>query len=188
MLILLNGPPRSGKDTAGQWLSKWLGLPLVKLTAPLDRAIAAFFQISPQRWAYLREEGKDQPAPELFGYTPRQVLISLGEHWAKPLLGQDVFGQLAPKYGIITDVGFRPEAEALVQPDHTFLVRIHRPGCTFANDSRSYIDLSDLNVPTYDLNNSSTLEAYQQAVYNLSTQLLHHLAPTSAPYRRSHIT
>jgi len=171
MLILLNGPPRSGKDTAGRWLSQWLNLPLVKLTAPLDRAVVAFFNLDPQRWAYLREEGKDCPAPELQGLTPRQVLIALGERWAKPLFGQDIFGRLAPKWGVVTDLGFRAEAEALVQPGRTFLVRVYRPGCSFANDSRSYVDLSDLGVPTYHLENKGTLEAYRQQVLNLSLQL-----------------
>lgn len=179
MLILLNGPPRSGKDTAGRILHGVLGYPLHKFTEPMDRALPSFFGIIPERWAYLREHAKDKSCPELGGRLPREVLISFSETWAKPLFGRDIFGQLMRRTlqgqpAILTDCGFRREVECVVPdypPEEVLLLRTQRPGCTFSKDSRAYITLADLGVQEIDLENNGTLEEFSAQIHRLALSI-----------------
>jgi hypothetical protein len=179
MLILLNGPPRSGKDTAGRILHEVLGYPLHKFTEPMDRALPAFVGITPERWAFLREHAKDKACEELGGLLPREVLISFSETWAKPLFGRDIFGQLMRRSlqaqpAILTDCGFRREVECVVPdypPEEVLLLRLHRPGCTFSKDSRAYITLADLGVRELDLENHGTLAAFDEQIRRLALDI-----------------
>jgi hypothetical protein len=164
-VVLFNGPPRSGKDTYAQHLvNTWNKKALsnqpeyravhYKMVSPADEAIKMLFSISNERHRRLREEMKDDPVPELFGYSYRETLISYIEGYLKPRYGQEVFGLLAenkllsmPEHQIvvISDIGFEPALNYLTQ--HTFrqesclLIRLHREGHTFStrNDSRSYV-------------------------------------------------
>lgn len=170
-LIVLNGPPRSGKDTIAKMLSDYHGATILKFTAPMDRAIPAFFGIDPQRWVALREDHKDHPAPEFNGLTPREVLISFSEEWAKRLFGRDIFGKLAAeealRHGsrvVFSDGGFAREVTALRKKvPETFVVQVKRPGQCFENDSRQYLD-----NPDFVIDNNGSLLHLQNQVHQLA--------------------
>ena len=172
-IILLNGPPRAGKDYAGAALLEHLpaGTPILKFaqelkerTHALYRLVDAFGNLCPHDHF---EDRKDTPLVEFEGLTPRAAYIAVSERLIKPLHGERIFGewlarridQLEVGTVVITDSGFVPEAEVLVEKfgaENCLLARIHREGYTFAGDSRSYLDLSHLNVQCTDINNDGT--------------------------------
>lgn len=173
-VIFFNGPPRSGKDTAVNYLAGTRLWGSFKMSQPLKDAARAFFDISPHGVKSL-EAIKDEPLPELFDDSYRKVQISLSEDWAKPRYGADVFGKLAARrvshilspVALCSDSGFAEEAEPILRQigrKNALLVRLHRSGHTFTGDSRSYITLPD--VVTVDLQNHTSMRMFQQ---NLDT-------------------
>jgi len=182
-VIFLNGPPRCGKDTAGVIIEKAVHKSRVfKLAFGLKIGTHALFAglrgpNAPQaamargfNWAGMYEDVKGVPSPFFYGKTPREAYIAVSELLCKPLLGQDFFGRLVAEVieadpdcplWAITDSGFAHEAEPIIRAvgrENCTLVRVHRDGCTFAGDSRSYIDL---DVPTkLDLNNNGTISEF----------------------------
>lgn len=170
-LVLLNGPPRCGKDTAAAYLGRRArGLVARRgMADPLKVACHAahgLYDIEGRPLPYNAFESvKDNPRPEFYGRTPRACYIAHSEAYLKPLHGAGIFGHLflrgliesnhAPVVAV-PDAGFAPEtapAIGAIGPERVLLVRIHadRRGCSFAGDSRGYIELPD--VVTYDLDN-----------------------------------
>jgi len=111
------------------------------------------------------EAYKDTPLPEFYGLTPRQAYIIHSEVYTKPQHGKDAFGRFwleeAQKhpdvpYWLISDSGFAEEAVPVVEAHgrvFCLLFRLHREGCSFRSDSRSYISLP---VGTLDIRNDET--------------------------------
>jgi len=159
-IIFLNGPAGSGKDSIGNFLVPKLNkASIYKFATPIKKAVAAMFNLSPEEYQFYFEtpEGKNNPSPRFFNKTPRQWLISFSEDFAKVHGGTAVFGKLmannlTPAFRnnmvnnvVITDSGFKPEADALIDVFRDecefFLIRIHRNGFKFDGDSRGYIYL-----------------------------------------------
>jgi hypothetical protein len=182
-IILINGSARSGKDSLANAFAKFtheIGLKseVVKFAGPLKEMVHRAFGL-PERHDS-QEAVKDQRLPLLFGETPRNLYIGFSELLMKPLFGDAVFGQMlvneivtleevskvdkepGADFYLVSDSGFTPEAKAIV--DHfgvynVMLVRLHRPGYTFAGDSRGYIELPGVKTKDYDLGpNLSELE------------------------------
>lgn len=110
--------------------------------------------------------------PERLGSGPsvRAAMIAFSEQYMKPLFGNDVFGRLCfarcveqtafYQHFVIDDSGFFEEAHHIISrvgADNCHLVRLHRPGCNFAGDSRGHIALP--GVQTLDLHNNSSPSA-----------------------------
>lgn len=177
-VVFLNGPPRSGKDTAGQILADiHPNAYTIKLAGALKVGTHALFRalhwdLDEAKVANVMqpdalEHVKEVPMPWFFDKTPREAYIAVSELLCKPLFGQEFFGNIVADQirrhsevglWIITDSGFEPEARPIIHQvgkDNCTLVRLHRDGCTFAGDSRSYIDLDVANK--FDLKNNGTL-------------------------------
>lgn len=169
-VVFLNGPPRCGKDMLAAELTPYITFSRAKAAAPLKRAFGAFLDLDMQGI----EEHKETKSPLLQRAgsierdTIRQALISLSEDWAKVRYGEDFFGRLlardiatsTAKLTIITDSGFEPEVAAIVRRigwRNCLLIRVHRDGCTFAEDSRSHITLKE--IVQHDLYNNGTKHA-----------------------------
>jgi hypothetical protein len=183
-LILFNGPRHCGKDTAALYCVKKYGAHHFKISRPLKAAIKSIFNLDEGTVDYL-ETIKTQPTPLLFGKSYVDLQISLSEDWFKQLYGPDVFGHLAVRdlashmvldelaevnncLYVCSDSGFAAEASPLVDlfgPENCLLVRVSRPGKTFAGDSRSYIELE--GVPTVALSNDGSQGYYREAIENL---------------------
>lgn len=115
------------------------------------------------------------------GVSPRQALIHVSENLIKPVHGNDFFGkQLAntinlskEEYFFIPDSGFIDELRPLVEAGHeVYVVRIHRDGCTFQNDSRSYMTdelLAEFGLKGIDLYNNGTLEDLKDGLLGIAT-------------------
>lgn len=181
-VVLLNGPPRAGKDTlAAKLVTKFhtanvngRHAAVAKFAAPLKTAAAAIYCFNNQaEFAHFDSaEEKDKPSDVFLGKTCREVQIGISEVYAKPFHGETVFGQMLVNrlkaearevlgFGeeaifFVSDSGFRPEAEEIVKAfgaENVLLVRILREGFTYEGDSRGYINLDDLDVETLEVTN-----------------------------------
>jgi hypothetical protein len=171
-VIFVNGPPRSGKDHAGMqlmWRDDLKDATLQKFAKELkERTHALYKLLDPNgkpKVHYAYEGVKDDPLQQFHGLTPRQAYISVSENWMKPTHGAGILGTWLIEnmqycrddaVHIITDSGFAEEAQTVVDhygAENCFLVRVHRKGYDFSNDSRSYIDL---DVKTHDIINDGT--------------------------------
>lgn len=167
-IILLNGPPRAGKDTLGEmYKNKEYFTKVEKFAGPIKAAATAIYCGGNRGLfdSYDTPALKDTPQPIFMGKTCREVQIAISENFLKPYHGQDIFGRLMVErlklvdpitVVVITDSGFMEEAESLVKQfgvDKVFLVRLHRDGYDFSNDSRNYINLDHLGVPSIDITN-----------------------------------
>lgn len=194
LFFLLNGPPRSGKDTAAVWLEKRYDGKLLKFAEPIKRAVTAIYHGGDRAEfdKYDTAELKDTPQEVYFGKTCRQVQIGVSEAFLKPFHGDQrifgnilarqverIHGRLASGPYFISDSGFRPEAEVLVDKygaKNIILFRIFRDGFTFGQvtDSRNYITLRDLGVREFDIQNPND---NMQAFYGALDNILEHCIP-----------
>jgi len=167
-IVLINGAPRSGKDSAGAMMQKELPgrWEIMKFSAGLKERCHAAYGMQAAYDAF--EEVKEQKLDCFLGLSPREAYIHFSETWMKPVHGEKVFGLLMAqqldylvdmypeiKGFVMTDSGFRSESEVMVEKygaDAVTVIRLHRPGYNFEGDSRSLIDLTDLGVKTYDVN------------------------------------
>lgn len=164
-LIVLNGPPSSGKDILCHCLSQYVNTYSYKFISPAEEVIQTLFRISDADWFFLREQDKDTPSELLYGKSLRQVFISFSEEYMKPTFGKDVFAKLAKqrlseRIGddgliVISDCGFIEEIIPIAElSTYNLLVRLSREGTSFEaiGDSRGYIQLEDWKYECCDVN------------------------------------
>jgi hypothetical protein len=145
-VLLLNGPPRSGKDALGQLLADLSpDVRVMKFAQPLIDTMSASFGVSCADGA-----DKEAPCAVLGGRSRRETAISLSENWFKPTFGDDVFGKIllakinalpVGAVAVVTDSGFKSEAQPIIAampPGAVEMLHIDRFGCSFENDSRGY--------------------------------------------------
>ncbi len=164
-ILLLNGPPRSGKDTIGEMLrSTFAGLQLRKFAHPIVRFMQQEFGVD------MRTVDKDSPHHLLHGRTPREVAIAYSEKLCKPLFGVHFFGhravsglRLVPSEALVcfTDSGFAHEVKPVADAYGTanlLQILLRRPGTSFHGDSRSYWSLQDIATLEFDNDCASLIE------------------------------
>jgi hypothetical protein len=143
-ILLLNGAPRSGKDAAGEELTRILGASGIRAkTFKFAHALkiathGAFFGLQgligndgglvsdPASF----EDEKDEEHELFFGLSPRQAYIALSERLFKPVFGEEFFGEVLVRniqgviddktepyldVAIVTDSGFASEAKPLIR-------------------------------------------------------------------------
>ena len=166
-LVLLNGPPRVGKDTAAQAIVQNIESAVrIGMADHLKEATHAAYGLYDSAGRPLPplyfEAKKDEGIDEFLGITPRTAYISHSEKYIKPLHGLEFFGEMflrrAESSGAdvvaMPDSGFAPEAEPSLRKigrENALLIRIHGRGKTYSGDSRGYIKLD--GVKTIDLEN-----------------------------------
>lgn len=168
-ILLINGPPRSGKDLLARMLEATLmedtTMPIChfeRFSMPLKRAFAGMMGIGVDSFGVVKgdwEDIKDEPHELLNNRSYRQWQIDFSEVLMKPLYGEDVFGRLFcariaqyesdwdQKYFmepiiVVPDSGFQIELKSLNKylPEADWkLIRLHRNGTDFSGDSRSYL-------------------------------------------------
>lgn len=187
-IVLFNGPPGSGKDTAANLAAKHYpekSVLKVKFAKPVKEGCHGLFGLFDEERRVLPhdhyEKVKNTPSGDFLDMSPREAYIWYSEEVMKPKFGQDIFGKLAlreireeimsrvylhniPAYRVfVSDSGFRKEAEVLQRffgAKNVALVTVKRPGCTFEGDSRSYIDLPD--SPNFVFKNDIEGEDWQR--------------------------
>jgi len=147
-ILLLNGPPRCGKDTAANYIQKKLSVPKFKFATPLKDGVHK--SLSLQIGTEYYENKKDEHLPEFFGLTPREAYIKHSEEYMKPTYGKNIFSRLfirdldysLIKRTVVSDCGFQIEIDTIIKRyglENVGLIHIHRDDCSFIGDSRSYI-------------------------------------------------
>jgi hypothetical protein len=188
-IIWFNGPPKSGKDTCANYIRDKLGINYclhIKLADPINNALRGLFShIDEETWTELRESKKDIKVNTLMNKSLRDSFISFSEDWAKNFYGPDIFGliaaeriQLAIKQNknihtvVFSDSGFVEELLAVrrvINNGRHFLIRIHKDGCSYTNDSRSY--LSNVCESELDIQNTSFSALFRELDKVLQTIL-----------------
>jgi len=178
-VVFLNGPPYSGKDTAGKVIkSEFHAVAQIKFSEPLKRAVFVEAGLNYNTPLDLFDKVKDVPLAMFGGRSFRQACIDKSERDIKPFYGSDWFGRLAvqdcgrkmqqgARLFVVSDSGFAPEAYPVIHafgPHNCLLIRIHADGrgCSFKGDSRSYIELPD--VPSLDIRNDGSLAEFNEEV------------------------
>lgn len=118
------------------------------------------------------------------GYTPREFLIHLSEHYIKERYGDDAFGRWLehrvlrldplPDVVVIDDGGFPGELGALGYSAK--VIRVNRPGKTFEGDSREYMP-----DPHYTLDNDGTIEDLELKLDQLANWIIDQLPINRRP-------
>lgn len=176
-IIILNGPPRSGKDSLAKYLvAKHKSFYHVKFADELKK-IAHRFYNTPEQDPDAYEQFKDRPLTEFLNLTPRQAYINLSEDYIKKYHGKDFFGlQLISTIKkvhdnndnvfVVSDGGFEEELLPLLEafnPSLFTIVQVHRAGCSFDNDSRHYFDkerFSKLGIKFLRVENNQDEESF----------------------------
>lgn len=161
-IILVNGPPGSGKDTIGWDIMEWINdnaypmmgyISIEKLALPLRKIVFALAEGELDI-----EQDKDKQV--MFGgLTPRKIMQSASEDWLKRLAGPNVFAELLSQridthyviydhiehhYVVVTDCGFQTEVDYIVDKygeDNVYLIRMMREGCNFIGDTREFTSI-----------------------------------------------
>lgn len=173
LIVLINAPPRAGKDTLADDL-------VAAVPGTVKRRMAHELKVRTHRLYDCPPEARDNPdyyetmketaLPDFRGLTPRAAYIAVSETYFKPTHGDAVFGHmLADWIGraafeaqgaipaiVVPDSGFLGETQVLIDrfgAERVLLLRVHAEhrGCSFAGDSRSYI--YPAGVECWDLQN-----------------------------------
>ncbi len=188
-LILLNGPPRSGKDEGAAFLYRKYNAHWFRMSQPIKDALRAMFNMT-EAQDKMCEEKKDTKMEFLFDLSFREAQIAFSEVFAKEVFGISVFGHLAArkvaqsvsKLFVCSDSGFAQEAHPFIQlvgAKNVLVVRLHRRGCDFSRDSRSYINID--GATNIDLENNGSLALYHENLQGVVKSWLQHLQQSTDP-------
>lgn len=187
-IVVFNGPPRCGKDTAAEVLYAYLSnegyYPIhLKMSAILKATARAIIGELSDDPIHVWEQEKDSKLIPGLGITYRQLQIDISEKYFKPVYGDQIFGRLYNaamgnfdmlaslnrRIFICSDGGFEDEIIPLRKAGHAVtIVHVERRGHNFDNDSRSYID-----APQWFINNAGSLEEYKDKVRKFGHHLLY---------------
>lgn len=171
MVIVLNGPPLSGKDTLAEYLSlQGYHHDCLKNSLYGIMSVITGIELEKVIFYCTNREYKEKPMSEFANKSPRQYLIHISEDVLKPLHGKDILGaKLAKRLKnvdsdiILSDGGYGASIEELlpvvqlVGHNNFIVIRVHREGCTFKGDTRAYLTSEYLDcygIKSYDFNNN----------------------------------
>lgn len=185
-IFLFNGPPGCGKDAACAEIMRLDPETIYAYYKEwLYEETAGLLDFTFEAWSKICQDTELKDTPMFLQFegkaaTPRQILIHFAETLIKPKHGRDCIAvkmaeRLREKVKgldhytvVVPDVGF-PEELTLIQenfPDaNIVLVHIKRPGCSYVNDSRTYV-----GEPNVVLDNSGSFESFKKAVFDLYLQ------------------
>lgn len=154
LAIVLNGPPRAGKDTAIEILQEVLkDGDVYQFFRPIKEMLHAELGLDVQHDHY--EQQKDDPLPEFNGMTPRRAYIDKGERlqaeFGHSILLDIYFDAISSSTSpiLITTCGNDGEAceiASIFGNENVLVLRIHKEGCDFSQDSRSWVTSTHLNL------------------------------------------
>ena len=149
MIVLFNGPPRSGKDAAADFFKHRKGWKHLSFKYQLYKETCNYFGCD-YDWFMERYDDrsvKEVPHIDLGHMSCREAMIYVSEKVVKPLRGLDHFGKLVAdeidlkKDYAISDGGFVDELIPVVEKvgtENFVLVQLTRDGEDYSSDSRRY--------------------------------------------------
>jgi len=179
-IVILNGPPRCGKDTIGAALVGRLNCVTTCFKHDLYRATAKHFKVDLKEFIALASDGaKKDVLQNHLGMTPREALIHVSEDIYKPMYGKGYFGMLALErvedqidldldYIVFTDGGFVEEVAVFVDAGYEVeVIQLHGRG-DFSNDSRRYITAAGAGCSVLWLEEGNVEKAVAEVIKFLS--------------------
>ncbi|AEZ65076.1 putative ATP-binding protein [Aeromonas phage phiAS7] len=188
-VIILNGPPGSGKDTLAKLLvesykKRGVNAQVFEFKDIMFKIAKLVSGASDELWdeMYARDQ-KELPQAFLGGLSARQFMIRISEEWMKPLFGAGILGQLAFKavkesgcdLAIFSDGGFPDEVAPFERPDiHLHIMRLYPSwDSSFDGDSRNYLFNTGLRASNIKLQWGNQIggaqaiqRAYERGVIN----------------------
>jgi len=173
MILILNGPPGSGKDAIAEALAAYpvLTPEHLEFKTPLHNIAIAMTGLPREDYfaIYSDRSIKEVIHPRLLGFSPRGLLIHISEVLCKPHFGKDYFGKMAadavaasPRTSVVfSDGGFPDEVNVLVNrfgKDKVGLIHLYREDCSFIGDSRDYILEADTGIKPRTVYNNGTIK------------------------------
>jgi hypothetical protein len=183
-MIMLNGPPRCGKDTIAEALDEYLNsvrgdeyqVYHEKFSAPLKAGVRAIYDLDPHI-----EKTKDESDERILGDSYRRAQIALFNHLSrthdKTVLGKLFASRIAKRDGlfIVSDTGRFDEVFPSIKDfdaDQCTLFRIHRDGTSFANDIRQYVTNTDIiGIKSFDVDNNGSIQTVMMSIIDKLTEL-----------------
>lgn len=173
-ILLISGPPASGKDTAIHRIHEQYPVLEEKFALPLRKAMRGLLDVNDDTLEWMK---RDDPRVRL-------VMIKLSEEIVKHLYGREWFGyacarrvenEWAKSNGnlnvVVTDAGFNYEVTAFCEAVREFapecqfrLWQLTRPFCSYDNDSREKVVLPAQYGETCELRNFHGLEEFKGQV------------------------
>lgn len=166
-IMILNGPPRCGKDTAAEAIVSYFGFDVckhVKFSAPL-KDIASSILGYDQRTLEINKDkilqGNDISFRDAQIHTYIQLAQVYGEDW----LGKWLVNSLDNydhEFFVVSDGGRAADIRSLLRviaPNDLQIVQIMREGCTFSGDIRSYISAHNVRTRPIVNKNRETFKA-----------------------------
>lgn len=158
--VVLNGPPGCGKDTIANLITRNGAFIKRQFKDALYEHTARYFEVDLDKFIHYasdRDLKDSKSLAGLGGRTPREALIYVSESVYKPRHGKQYFGDVEARsveelFGrmdgnanvIYPDGGFPDEVIRVGDTfDGILIIRLHRDGFDFSNDSRDYIYLPD---------------------------------------------
>lgn len=187
-VIIMNGPPFSGKDTSADMVELEYGADHLRFKTKLYAITALINNLDLTEFIDVATNVDLKDTLVLKnGKTARQLLIQTSEDVIKPTYGDDYFGKDVGDsilksdntLFVISDSGFTEELKSMMLGGNldgsaVTLVRIHRDGCNFDNDSRKYITdefAQSLGIKVYDVYNNDTKEYLQSLIATIVVSL-----------------
>lgn len=187
-IFLFNGPPGCGKDEACATIMRLDQEAIYAYYKEwLYEESAKSLGFTFEAWSKICQDTVLKDTPMFLQangvMSPREVLIHVAENSLKPKYGRDCIAtkmveRLKEKVKgldhytvVVPDLGFPEELTTLQEhfPDaNIILVHIHRPGCSYIKDSRSYI-----GTPDVVFRNNGPLVEFQIRVSRLHSESVH---------------
>jgi len=181
-LILISGPPRTGKNRAGLLLATELGGDHFALSDYLKIETHKHYELDNAADVFYFEQTKDEKSSYFKGKTPREAYIDFSENILKPRYGLGYLGEIARSrvldninkkvISIVSGVGFYEEVYPLIvsaNPQNTVHIRIinsnGQSGCF--TDSRKHLDFSHLGVSEVELHHNDEDRFLNQVLKHL---------------------
>lgn len=145
-IMILNGPPRCGKDTAAKAIEDYFGENVckhVKFSTPLKLIASNVAGLSVQELEASKEAFREEQIN-----TFKQLVPVYGDHWLGSWLLNDI-KKYEQSCFVVSDGGRTADIMPLLReysPKNLLIVQIMREGCTFKNDIRSYITAYSVRI------------------------------------------
>lgn len=191
--VIKNGPPGSGKDFVTEYLCQKNNWNHMEFKRQLFIETCERFNVSLKWFMEDYDSNKEIPQPILEGMSKRQSLIDTSENHIKLTKGKDYFGlcsadKLVDGVNVFSDGGFIEELVPVIEKsDSVIIVQIYRPGCSFDNDSRKYINPEDVlpyididKVQWFKVNNASSKDYFKHVVEARLSDMLHKTRKSAA--------
>lgn len=185
VVVIFNGPPGSGKDEAAEYCTEMFDPAYhMMFKEKLFELVLSIFNISDEEFfeLYYNRETKNLPTCKLRGFSPRSAMIYVSETVIKPHFGKDYYGLCAAEnmkgHGIyfFSDGGFKEEFKPVYDEceGNMLIIRLHREGCNYSEDSRGYIH-NFIDTTEVDVYNDSSLEDFKVKVLAIIATYLEEL-------------